>query len=99
MQFPKMTRKELEQYDAFITSQEFYNKRKKALNREWVREKTNMKELAEEQILRQIEEKIAETAKELERLKTVTFFLRNTAAYSLHENVHLRIKSSQDCIK
>ena len=71
MQFPNLSRKDLDRFDVFITSQEFYNKKKKALNREWVREKTNMKELAEEQTLRQIEEQIAEATRGLERLKTV----------------------------
>lgn len=75
MQFPKMSRKDLEQYDRFIVSQEFYHKKQKALNREWVREKAHIKELGEEQILRQIEEKIAEAKRELERLKTVQRFI------------------------
>ena len=71
IQFPKMPRKQLEAHDQYIVDTEYYNKKTKALYRDWEKEKIQMKEFAEEQILNQIEYLIKETENELAKIKTV----------------------------
>jgi hypothetical protein len=71
LQFPGLGRKELEAFDKYITDNEYYRKKSKALYREWLREKTQMKQFAEEQMLNQIETITQELEKEIARLKTV----------------------------
>jgi len=72
MQFPGVSRKELEAFDKYVMNNEYYRKKTKALFREWHREKLQMKQFAEEQILNQVEQITQEIQKEIARLKTVT---------------------------
>jgi hypothetical protein len=73
IQFPGMPRKQIEIFDQYIVDNEYYNKKVKAIYRDWQKEKIQTKTFAEEQILNQIEYLIQDTEKELARMKTVHF--------------------------
>ena len=71
IEFPLFPRKDIDNYDRKIMNEEYQRKKVKALQREWLREKVMMKELAEDQILQEIEYNLMETEKMLSKLKTV----------------------------
>jgi hypothetical protein len=74
MQFGKVQRKELDSFDKIVTDQEFRRKRAKALHREWLREKIQMKQFSEDKIISQVEMITKEIENQIARQKTVDLF-------------------------
>ena len=66
-----MPKNEIEFFDGFLNEQNFDKIRRKALLRDWGREKFNLKSLAEEQIIAQIQSQIENIAFERKKLETV----------------------------
>lgn len=66
-----MPKNEIEFFDGFLNELNFDKIRRKALLRDWAREKINLRSLAEEQILSQIQSQIQNIAFERKRLETV----------------------------
>ena len=66
-----MPKNEIEFFDGFLNELNFDKIRRKALLRDWAREKINLRSLAEEQILSQIQGQIQNIAFERKRLETV----------------------------
>ena len=66
-----MPKNEIEFFDGFLNELNFDKIRRKALLRDWAREKINLRSLAQEQILSQIQSQIQNIAFERKRLETV----------------------------
>ena len=71
LEFPKLPKDRIELFDTYLNEITFEKLKKKALVRDWAREKLNLKNLAEEQIVTQIQRQIDSIAIERKRLETV----------------------------
>jgi hypothetical protein len=71
LEFPDMPKSQIDAFDVFFNELNFEKIRKKTLVRDWAREKLNLRNLAEEQIISQIQSQIDSIAFERKRLETV----------------------------
>ena len=69
LEFPKLSRKALEDADAFASRQEFRRKRVKALYRDFLREKSELERKAEEQIIHLVNVRIENNKKTFSKLQ------------------------------
>eukprot|EP01016_Furgasonia_blochmanni_P022690 TRINITY_DN2466_c0_g2_i1.p1 TRINITY_DN2466_c0_g2~~TRINITY_DN2466_c0_g2_i1.p1 ORF type:complete len:347 (+),score=97.60 TRINITY_DN2466_c0_g2_i1:467-1507(+) len=67
IEFPELTRKQIDDYDRIVMSREATRKRRKALYRDWNREKLDLKGKLQSQVKQQIAQSLAATQKEMER--------------------------------
>ena len=73
LEFPKMTKLEIDNLDNYFSDQKFHKLKKKAIMRDWWQEKLTLKNLAEDQIISQVQKQIDSIALERNRLETVYF--------------------------
>ena len=71
IEFPELTRKQIDEYDRVVLSKEQARKRRKALYRDWNREKIDLKNKLQSQVKSLIAQSLTATQKELERVQLV----------------------------
>lgn len=71
LQFPEMSKPVIENFDNYFSEQKFQKSKKKTILRDWAQEKIHLKNLAEEQIMLQMQKQIDSIVLERKRLETV----------------------------
>ena len=65
----------LEEFDNYVNAKEYERKKRKAIYRDWMRERLQLKEKAEEQIFNQIKIRVDNAIRERNKMETVKIMI------------------------